>query len=72
MEENGCPANDCTYNLMIRGFIKNNDISRALQLRHEMVTKGFYADASTAELFVNLVACGKLDSSLQPVTQVVV
>ena len=49
-----------------------HDLSRALQLRREMVTKGFSADASTAELFVNLVVCGKLDSSLQPLTQVVV
>ena len=69
MEKNGCPPNECTYNTMIRGCIKNHEISRALQLRHEMVAKGFSADASTAELFVKLVACGKLNSSLQPVTQ---
>ena len=59
----------CIYNLMIRGCIKNKEISRALQLRHDIVAKGFLADASAAELFVNLVACGKLDSSLLPVTQ---
>ena len=72
MEENGCPPDSCTYNLMIRGCIKNNEISKARQLRHEMVDKGFSADASTAELFVDLVACGKLDSSLQPLAQKVI
>ena len=68
LDEHGCPPNDYTYNLMIRGFIRNKDMPRALQLVKEMVAKGFSADASTFELFVSLVANGNLDASLQPVT----
>ena len=55
----------CTYNTLIRGYIHNQKLSRAVQLTHEMVGKGFCADASTAELFIDLISEGKLDSSLQ-------
>ena len=58
-----------TYNIMIRGYVLNHEISRAVQLTHEMVGKGFSADASTAKLFVDLVSDGKLDSSLRPLIQ---
>ena len=69
MEEKGCAPNKCTYNLLIRGLIHNDDISGALRFKGEMVAKGFYGDVSTCELFLDLVSKGKLDPSLQPVVK---
>lgn len=47
MEEDGCFPNDFTFNTIIRGFIKNNEISGALVLAEQMKERGFSADAST-------------------------
>ena len=52
MEENGCPPDDCTYNIMIRRFILNHEISRGVEYTNEMVARGFSADASIAEFFL--------------------
>ena len=54
---------------MIRGFITNGEILKALQLKDEMEARGFSAVASTSELFVHLVFNGELDPSLQPLAQ---
>ena len=69
MEENGCSPNDFTYNTIIRGLIGNNEMSRAIQVFHEMVERGFSADASTTELLVDLLANGKLDLDSLPSIQ---
>ena len=54
---------------MICGFILNREIPRVVEFINEMVVRGFFGDASTAELFVHLISNGKLDSSLQPLFQ---
>lgn len=69
MEENRCSPNDFTYNTIIRGLIGNNEMSRAIQVFHEMVERGFSADASTAELLVDLLVDGKLDLDSLPSIQ---
>ena len=32
MDENGCSPNDCNYNTIIRGLLRNNAVLRAIQL----------------------------------------
>ena len=56
-------------NLMIGEFVLNHEITRVLELADEMIERGFNTDASTAKLFVKLVANGELDPSLQPLRQ---
>ena len=47
MEEDGCPPNEWSYNVIIRGFLRHRDESRAVQLFGEMRDRGFVADAGT-------------------------
>jgi pentatricopeptide repeat protein len=47
MEEDGCPPNEWSYNVIIRGFLRHRDESRAVQLIVEMRDRGFVADAGT-------------------------
>ena len=56
MEVNGCLPDDCSYNVLIQGFLQNNDISTAAKILPEMVCKGFSADISTATMFVDLLS----------------
>ncbi|KAJ6300725.1 hypothetical protein OIU76_021508 [Salix suchowensis] len=55
MERDGCPPDDCTYNVIVRGFLWNNGASRAEQLFQEMFDRGFYADAQTRTLVADLL-----------------
>ncbi|CAL2264527.1 unnamed protein product [Prunus armeniaca] len=64
MEEKGCSPDGCTYNTIIRGFISNNETSRAMVLIQQMVGNGFSADASTTELIVQLLSRDKVDPAL--------
>ncbi|GAV70123.1 PPR domain-containing protein [Cephalotus follicularis] len=61
IEENGCSLDGCSYNKFILGLLRNNDTSRAMQLLHEMVDKGYSTDASTAEKLVNMLVVSGLD-----------
>ena len=54
---------------MIRGCVLNHDLSRAVKSAHEMMDRGFSADASTLDMFVDLISRGQLDPSLQPLIQ---
>ena len=66
-----CPPDGCTYNIVIQGLIRNNDVSRAIKVLHEMVVKGFLADASTVVILLDLVNDKKLDKSVvNGITQV--
>jgi pentatricopeptide repeat protein len=47
MEEDGCPPDEISYNVIIRGFLHHKDESRAVQLIGEMRDKGFIADVGT-------------------------
>ncbi|KAK9937964.1 hypothetical protein M0R45_014727 [Rubus argutus] len=70
MEEKGCFPNGFTYNIIIRGFITNNETSRAMGFIEEMVERGFSADASTAELVVDLLSKDKVDPALLPLLKI--
>ncbi|EOY09789.1 Uncharacterized protein TCM_025171 [Theobroma cacao] len=45
----------CSYATMIKGFLENNGVSRAAEILHEMVHKGFSTDVSTAATVVDLL-----------------
>ncbi|KAK9940766.1 hypothetical protein M0R45_017408 [Rubus argutus] len=66
MEQKGCSPNGWTYNTIIRGFINNNETSRAMEFIQQMVERGFSADASTMELVVDLLCKDKVDLALLP------
>ncbi|XP_021836080.1 putative pentatricopeptide repeat-containing protein At1g12700, mitochondrial [Spinacia oleracea] len=53
MEEDGCSPDDITYNTIIRRYILNNDLSKALWYCDLMVNKGFEADANTFHLLTS-------------------
>jgi hypothetical protein len=52
MAEDGCPPDNCSYNVFIRGLLQHKD-PRAVQLISEMTGKGFSADVHTTELVVD-------------------
>ncbi|KAJ6329865.1 hypothetical protein OIU76_008650 [Salix suchowensis] len=52
MEEVGCPPDDISYHVIIRGFLHHKDESRAVQLIGEMRDRGFAADAGPGLLTV--------------------
>ncbi|KAA8534616.1 hypothetical protein F0562_032125 [Nyssa sinensis] len=54
MEESGCSPDGFTYNIIAQGFLRNNETSRALQHLHEMVEKGFSANAATVAMLMHL------------------
>ncbi|KAK9929511.1 hypothetical protein M0R45_026607 [Rubus argutus] len=66
MEGRGCSPDGWTYNIIIRGCINNNEISRAMGLIHQMVESGFSADAMTVELIIDLLSNDKVDPDLLP------
>uniref|UniRef100_A0A199UCK5 Pentacotripeptide-repeat region of PRORP domain-containing protein n=2 Tax=Manihot esculenta TaxID=3983 RepID=A0A199UCK5_MANES len=47
MEKGGCLPNNFSYNIIIQGFLKHEDLPKASELINEMVDKGFSADATT-------------------------
>ncbi|MBA0567049.1 hypothetical protein Golob_011813 [Gossypium lobatum] len=55
MGDNDCSPDSCCYNVMIRGFLRNNSSSKATQLLTEMIGKGFSADIFTATLFMDFI-----------------
>nr|KJB61753.1 hypothetical protein B456_009G378000 [Gossypium raimondii] len=55
MGDNDCLPDNCCYNVMIRGFLRNSYTSKATQLLMEMVGKGFSADIITDTLFMDLI-----------------
>ncbi|VVA21007.1 PREDICTED: pentatricopeptide repeat-containing [Prunus dulcis] len=69
MEEKGCSPNGWTYNVIIRGFINNNETVRAMELIQQMVKGRFSADASTTELIIDLLCKDKVDPALLPLMQ---
>lgn len=61
MEEQGCFPDSVTYNLIVRGFLQNNDFPNASYYCDEMVSKGFEADVKTSSLFISLLPQGNKD-----------
>jgi pentatricopeptide repeat protein len=54
MEDDGFLPNSCSYNVIIQGFLQNQDSSTAIRLINEMVGKRFSADSSTVQMLLDL------------------
>jgi pentatricopeptide repeat protein len=54
MEVDGFLPNSCSYNVIIQGFLQNQDSTAAVQLIDEMVGKRFSADSSTFQMLLDL------------------
>ncbi|KAM3376263.1 hypothetical protein P3S68_014978 [Capsicum galapagoense] len=52
MEDNGCPLNNATYNVIVQGFLRCNKISEMASFMKEMVGRGFSFDATTTRLLI--------------------
>jgi len=65
MEEHGCCPDQSTYDTLIKGFLHNNQVKRALQVIDVMAAKGFQADAQTASLVLDLLAHDQVDKSFK-------
>ncbi|KAH9625142.1 hypothetical protein KSS87_015101 [Heliosperma pusillum] len=50
MADNGCSPDEGTYNNIIQGFLNANDIARALDHFHNMMSHGFAAHVGTTSL----------------------
>ncbi|KAL0456646.1 UNVERIFIED_CONTAM: putative pentatricopeptide repeat-containing protein, mitochondrial [Sesamum latifolium] len=53
MEKSGCAPNNVTYNVMIQGLLKRNELYNAMPLMEEMCRMGFLADAATVSLLLD-------------------
>ena len=69
MDGNGCPPNDCTYNTIIRGLLRHNETSKAMELVKIMVSKGFSADMTSTTILVDLLFANPGDKELQELLQ---
>ena len=69
MDGNGCPPNDCTYNTIIRGLLRHNETSKAMELVKIMVSKGFSADMTSTTILVDLLFANLVDIALQELIQ---
>ncbi|CAN0864610.1 Putative pentatricopeptide repeat-containing protein At1g12700, mitochondrial [Linum grandiflorum] len=49
MERSSYVPNKCSYNVIIRGFLRHKDPLDAKELIQEMVSEGFQADAATIQ-----------------------
>ena len=63
MDETGCFPNDCTYNTIIRGFLRKNDKSKAIELVHVMAQRGFSADSYTKSMLKDFLSADGLHPS---------
>jgi pentatricopeptide repeat protein len=54
MEDDGFLPDSCSYNVIIQGFLQNQDPSTAIQLIDEMVGRRFSADSSTFKMLLDL------------------
>jgi pentatricopeptide repeat protein len=57
MEEDGCPPNEWSYNVIIRGFLRHRDESRAVQLIGEMRDRGCGDHSLVEDLLSNGRQC---------------
>lgn len=56
MEEDGFAPNECSYSVIINGFLRNKSFSGAIELIEEMREKDLSASNSTIELVVDTSA----------------
>ena len=64
MEENGCFPDGCTYNLIVRGYLKKNESDKAIVLLEKMLAGGFSSDASTISMLMDLLPTRGQDPTL--------
>ncbi|KAK4339143.1 hypothetical protein RND71_040605 [Anisodus tanguticus] len=55
MEDNGCFADDVTYNVIVQGFMRCSKISKMATFMKKIAGRGFSFDSTTAELLVNII-----------------
>ena len=63
MDETGCFLNDCTYNTIIRVFLRKNDKSKAIELVHVMAQRGLSADSYTKSMLKDFLSADGLHPS---------
>ncbi|CDY26589.1 BnaA09g46880D [Brassica napus] len=61
MEEDGNAPNDCTYNTLVRAYLRDCDLAKSAELIEEMKSYGFSADASTVKMVMDRLSSGELD-----------
>jgi pentatricopeptide repeat protein len=62
MEDDGFLPDSCSYNVIIQGFLQNQDSSTAIRLIDEMVGRRFSADSSTFQMLLDLESHDKIIS----------
>jgi pentatricopeptide repeat protein len=61
MEDDGCSPNSISFNIIIQGSIRNNEIVMAMEFLREARDKGFSADSTTTKMIQNLLNVDSLD-----------
>ena len=69
MDGNGCSPNDRTYNTIIQGLLKHNEIIKARKYLKIMVDKGYSANATIATMLVDLLSSSQADKNIQELLQ---
>ena len=65
MEEHGFCPNEVTYNILVRGFLCNNDVTQALQLIDVMTGRGFSPDADNTSSLLDLLSNEQTEKSVK-------
>lgn len=62
MEMKGCQADELTFNLIIRGFIRENKEEEVMLLLRSMRSRGFFLKESTGPMLRVLFSSDELDA----------
>uniref|UniRef100_A0A3Q7GMF8 Pentatricopeptide repeat-containing protein n=1 Tax=Solanum lycopersicum TaxID=4081 RepID=A0A3Q7GMF8_SOLLC len=54
MEDNSCFPNNVTYNDVVRGFLRCNEVSEMASFMKEIAGRGFSFDATTTGFLINI------------------
>ncbi|KAF5941798.1 hypothetical protein HYC85_019440 [Camellia sinensis] len=55
MEEKGCSPDSISFNIIIQGFLRENEIDKAMQLFGEMRNRNFLPNEMVSEMLLHLV-----------------
>ena len=59
MEEKGCALDVVTFNMLMFGFLKNNEIPKVVELLHKMVERNVKPTECTMSLVMQLLMKAK-------------